>query len=235
MKRYGQHCPVARAAEVLTESWTLLIIRECLRGSEKLSDIAQGVPAMTATLLATRLRTLQEAGVVEATAGAPRDPVYRLTAAGRELAPIVDDLGRWGRRWLPRPRYRDYDPAVLLLDISSEIQPSLLPVRPVSVHIAFADGPTPRQWWLVLSRAHTRLARDRPDVPVALRIECTTGALTDAWLGHVSWLQAVREDSIRLVGDRDTARTVLGWITTSRFATVPRGHRAAPVDQTAAR
>ncbi|HVV23742.1 MAG TPA: helix-turn-helix domain-containing protein [Pseudonocardiaceae bacterium] len=223
MKRYGQHCPISRAAELLTEQWTLLVIRECLYGSERLSDIARGVPAMSTTLLSTRLRTLEEAGLVEREDDVPRDPAYRLTRAGRELAPIVEGLGRWGQRWLPRPRLRDYDPGVLVLDISREIDRSELPVRPIAVHIAFADGTPPRQWWLVLGRAHTRVARHRPDVDVALRIECTVAALTDVWLGHLSWLQAVREDAIRFVGERDTARTVLGWIRTSHFAMVRRG------------
>lgn len=223
MKRYGQHCPISRAAELLTEPWTLLVIRECLYGSEKQSDIARGVPGMSATLLSTRLRTLEEAGLVHRSVGMPRDPVYRLTQAGRELAPIVEGLGRWGQRWLPRPRLRDHDPELLVLDISREVDRSVLPVRPVVVHFVFAGGGAARQWWLVLSRARTRAVRHRPVAAVALRIECTTAALTDVWLGHLSWLQAVREGTIRFVGDRDTARTALGWIRTSHFATVPRG------------
>ncbi|HEX5406926.1 MAG TPA: helix-turn-helix domain-containing protein [Pseudonocardiaceae bacterium] len=226
MKHYGQHCPIARAAELLTEQWTLLVIRECLSGRAKRSDIARGVPAMSATLLASRLRTLEEAGLVHRSADTPRDPAYDLTQAGRELAPIVEGLGRWGQRWLPRPRLRDYDPGLLMLDISREVDPSTLPARPLAVHVAFADAPVPRQWWLVLSRTQIQVTRHRPDVKVALRIECTTAALTDVWLGHRGWLQAVREDGIRFVGDRDTAHAVLGWIRTSRFATVPRGQAA---------
>lgn len=232
MRRYGQHCPISRAAELLTEPWTLLVIRELLRGSQKHSDIALGVPAMSTTLLTTRLHTLEAAGLVVRSPGAQGDPTYHLTRSGRDLAPIVEGLGRWGRRWLPRPRLRDHDPGPLMLDISSEIDRSALPVRPLAVHLVFADG-SPRQWWLVLGRVRTGVVRHRPEVAVVLRIECTTAALTDVWLGHSSWLQAVREGVIRFVGARDTARAVLGWIGTSRFANVPI--ESEHVDSTPAR
>lgn len=222
MKSYGQHCPISRAAELLTEPWTLLVIRECLRGSEKHSDIARGVPAMSATLLATRLRTLEEAGVVVRVPGTPGDPAYRLTQAGWELAPVVDGLGRWGRRWLPRPRLRDHDPGLLLLDMSREMERSALPARPLAVHFTFADRRAARQWWLVCCRTHTTVVRQRPAIAVVLHIECTTAALTDVWLGHLSWLQAARDQVVRFVGDREAAHAVLGWIGTSRFATVSR-------------
>lgn len=222
MKRYAQHCPISRAVELLTEPWTLLVVREFLRGSEKVSDIGRGVPGMSATLLATRLRTLEEAGLVRS-AGAPRDAAYRLTQAGHELAPIVEGLGLWGQRWLPRPRLRDYDPGLLMLDISGEVDQSALPERPVAVQVVFTEGGFRRTWWLVLGRAQVSAVDHRPDLPVALRIECTTAGLTDVWLGHLTWLQAVRDGVIRFVGDRETAHQVLGWIGTSRFASVPRG------------
>ena len=222
MKRYAQHCPISRAVELLTEPWTLLVVRELLRGSEKVSDIGRGVPGMSATLLATRLRTLEGAGLIRSF-GAPGDAAYRLTQAGRELAPIVEGLGRWGQRWLPRPRLRDYDAGLLMLDISREVDQSALPERPVAVQVVFAEGGSRRTWWLVLARTQVSAVNHRPDLAAALRIECTTAALTEVWLGHLTWLQAVRDGVIRFVGDRETAHHVLGWIGTSRFATVPRG------------
>ena len=64
MKRYGPYCPVARAAKILAERWTLLVIRELLCGSDRFNVIARGVPRMSPTLLAARLRELQRAGLV---------------------------------------------------------------------------------------------------------------------------------------------------------------------------
>jgi DNA-binding HxlR family transcriptional regulator len=49
--RYAQHCPVARAAEVVTQPWTLLVLRELLCGNELRAGIAEGVPRMSESLL----------------------------------------------------------------------------------------------------------------------------------------------------------------------------------------
>ena len=66
---YGQFCTVARGAEVFGERWTPLVVRELLCGSTRFNDIRRGVPRMSATLLAQRLRKLEEIGVVERVPG----------------------------------------------------------------------------------------------------------------------------------------------------------------------
>ena len=63
MTAYRQHCPVATAAEVLGQSWTLLVVRELLHGSSRTSEIAQGVPGMSGALLARRLNQLAVARI----------------------------------------------------------------------------------------------------------------------------------------------------------------------------
>jgi DNA-binding HxlR family transcriptional regulator len=66
MPGYGQFCPIAQAAEVLTERWTPLVIREfALGGSRRFNDIQRGVPLMSSSLLTKRLRDLERAGIVE--------------------------------------------------------------------------------------------------------------------------------------------------------------------------
>ena len=59
---YGQFCPIAQAAEVLTERWTLLVVRELLMGSTRFNDLQRGVPRMSSSLLSKRLRELERAG-----------------------------------------------------------------------------------------------------------------------------------------------------------------------------
>ena len=65
MKGYGQFCPVAVASEIFAERWTPLILRELLAGETRFNAIRRGVPLMSRTLLARRLRELEDAGVVE--------------------------------------------------------------------------------------------------------------------------------------------------------------------------
>ncbi|WP_247985110.1 helix-turn-helix domain-containing protein [Bradyrhizobium sp. 186] len=65
MHRYGQYCPVARAAEILADRWTVLIVRELLADVNHFNELERGLPHMSRTLLAGRLRRLQQAGVLE--------------------------------------------------------------------------------------------------------------------------------------------------------------------------
>src|SRR5262249_13824173 len=68
MKGYGQFCPVAKAAEIVAERWTPLVLRELLCGSRRFSDLHRGVPLMSPTLLAGRLEQLEDAGIVRSVA-----------------------------------------------------------------------------------------------------------------------------------------------------------------------
>lgn len=221
MQRYQQHCPIARTTELLGEPWTLLILRELSHGRSRVADIAQGVPGMTQPLLVTRLKTLEKAGVVRRL---PRDKIgsrYQLTAAGRELRPALELLGRWGQRWLPAPRLGEIDTRVLMRDICGEIDPQRLPTRPVGIEVDIADG-EPRSWWLTLSGRGAVAAERDPGITIAVRVQCTVGALTRVWLGHCTWLEAVQERSIVITGEREAARSVVGWIGTSHYASVQR-------------
>jgi DNA-binding HxlR family transcriptional regulator len=94
MKRYGQFCPVAKAAELLTERWTLLILRELNMGSTRYNDIRRGVPLISPSVLAQRLRTLVQSGIVECARGEDgRSSAYKLTLAGAELEAIIRAVG----------------------------------------------------------------------------------------------------------------------------------------------
>src|SRR5680860_1208832 len=85
------------ASELLTERWTPLIVRELLCGSTRFNELRRGVPMMSPSLLAKRLKTLERVGVVERRK--TRSAVeYRLTEAGEELRPLILGMGEWGPR-----------------------------------------------------------------------------------------------------------------------------------------
>ena len=92
---YGQFCPVAQAAEVLTERWTLLVVRELLMGSTRFNDLQRGVPRMSSSLLSKRLRELERSGlIVRRPLPGQRGHSYELTAAGEALG-IPEGLIRY--------------------------------------------------------------------------------------------------------------------------------------------
>jgi hypothetical protein len=65
MITYHEYCPVARASEIFADRWTPLIVRELLAGSLQFNRIERGLPGISRSLLAARLRHLEDAGVVE--------------------------------------------------------------------------------------------------------------------------------------------------------------------------
>ena len=102
-RSYGQYCGVTTAVELVTERWALLIIRDLLVGPRRYTDLKQGLPRIPTNILSTRLKELQEGGVVRRIPLVRCGLVYELTNYGRELEPIVLALGRWGFRSMGEP------------------------------------------------------------------------------------------------------------------------------------
>jgi len=92
---YKQFCPVAVAAEILCNRWTIVLLRELCAGSTRFNDLRRGVPRMSPALLSTRLKELEAHGVLNRCLVQDRPELfeYRLTKAGAELAPVVEAIG----------------------------------------------------------------------------------------------------------------------------------------------
>jgi DNA-binding HxlR family transcriptional regulator len=104
-KRFDQYCPVAHALCLVGERWSLLVVRELLHGPKRYTDLVAGLPGIGTNILATRLRDLEEAGVVHKRKLPPpaASSVYELTEYGTELEEAVHALARWGARSLGPP------------------------------------------------------------------------------------------------------------------------------------
>jgi DNA-binding HxlR family transcriptional regulator len=99
MRTYGEYCAIAKSLDVVGDRWTLLIVRElALRGACRYTDIRNGLPGIASNLLADRLRELEHAGVVAREDAPPpiATALFRLTARGEQLQPVLDALLRWG-------------------------------------------------------------------------------------------------------------------------------------------
>ena len=103
-KEYQHFCPVARSLEVIGEKWSLLVVRDLLRGPLRFSDLQRYLGGITPKWLTQRLRDLEDAGIVEREQEAGRREVwYRLTEKGRALGPAVEALAVWGAEFAMRP------------------------------------------------------------------------------------------------------------------------------------
>lgn len=98
MKSYGQHCPIALTLDVIGDRWTMLIIRDLYFGRVRFNDLAAAMPGMSTKILAERLKSLEEHGLVERRTYNERPPraEYHLTDLGMSLEPVLNAIGEWG-------------------------------------------------------------------------------------------------------------------------------------------
>jgi len=220
MEGYGQFCPVSLAAEVFARRWTPLIVRELLVGNMRFNDLRRGMPTITPSVLSRRLDELEIAGIVERVDD-ETGPRYLLTAAGEELRPVVEELGRWGRRWLPTDyRDQDLDPRLLVWDIHRNFRLEEVPRRTV-IELHFPDAPADRRsYWLIVSPQGTDVCLTYPGGDIDLRLSSDVRTLTDVWMGNTTWASALRCGNLRLTGDREIRRALPHWLKLNAFAHV---------------
>jgi DNA-binding HxlR family transcriptional regulator len=227
--RYGQFCPVAKASEILAERWTPLVIRELICGSTTFNDLKRGVPLMSRTLLATRLRELEKAGVVE------RRPIdgrsgstYHLTAAGEELRPLVIGLGEWGQRWARAEVTKDdLDPTLLMWDMRRSIDLDRVPDQRTVVHFVFTDvgSKVPRRTWLVFDKPDVDVCYKDPGYDLDLIVTTPLTRLIEVWMGDESFGASVRDGTVVIEGPRQLASQFPTWLKLSAFAPIERMRR----------
>jgi DNA-binding HxlR family transcriptional regulator len=221
-KGYGQFCPIALAAEVLTERWTPLVIRELLCGSVRFNDLQRGVPRMSSSLLVQRLKALQFAGVVERRRGDGGGWEYQLTPAGHDLFPVVEKMGLWAQRWLRHDMVEaaNLDPDLLIWDIRRNVV-SKIPAGDRRLVTEFQLSGVPsnrRRYWLIFEQGHADLCYKPPGFEVDLIVQSSLRTLTEVWLGHVGIDEAVRAERLRLEGSRRDVAAFRSWFALSMFA-----------------
>jgi DNA-binding HxlR family transcriptional regulator len=222
MSGYGQFCPVAKAMELLDERWTMLVVREMLLGSCHFNDLRRGVPKMSPALLSKRLKTLVRAGVVARTDTDGRT-AYVLTDRGKELADVVDALGRWGVRWIGELGDADLDPHLLMWDIRRSIAVTAWP--PGRTTLAFrlsGVAPHSARWWLVVGDGEADVCDVDPGFEVTATVQADLRNLTRLWRGDIGWQRALLDGSVAISGPAEVRRAVPGWLGQSRLAAVPR-------------
>jgi DNA-binding HxlR family transcriptional regulator len=138
-RNYGQYCGVVSALELVGERWALLIVRDLLVGPRRYSDLKQGLPRIPTNILSTRLKELQQSGVVRRVPLA-HGLVYDLTEYGRGLEDVILALGRWGFQRMGEPGEGDIvTPASLTMSFRTAFTPDAArswPATVYEVHIA---------------------------------------------------------------------------------------------------
>jgi DNA-binding HxlR family transcriptional regulator len=230
MPGYGQFCPIAKAAEIVAERWTPLLLRELICGSTRFNDLRRGVPLMSSSLLSQRLKSLEEAGIVERRpAAAGRGFEYHLSEAGRELEPLIMLMGEWGARWVrSRLDPEDLDVALLMWDMHRTVRPERFPSRRVVVGFEFTDVPhSKRRWWLVSEGDQADLCMTDPGFEVDLLLVTDLRTMTAVWTGDLSVSSALASGALEADGPADLRRCLEAWLGLSAFAPI-ESRRATP-------
>ena len=218
---YGQFCPIAQAAEVLTERWTLLVVRELLMGSTRFNDLQRGVPRMSSSLLSKRLRELERAGViVRRPLEGERGHAYELTPAGQALGPLVVSLGTWSREHLKREiSAEEADPALLMWDVRRSLLLDRLPEDRVVTFFRYRDAEDDRRaWWLVAQPSGADLCFTDPGFSIDLQVDAEARAMAEVWLGKTDLGAAMRAKRIKVDGPEHLVRSMPDWLGLSSFA-----------------
>ena len=213
MMHYGQFCPIAKAAEIVAERWTPLVVHELLAGSTRFNDIRRGVPLMSPTLLSTRLKELERVGIVERRGNVERTREYHLTEAGRALAPLIHQLGEWGLRYAQDPLEEgDLDVTILVWNIRRRVDPGVFSERRVTVYFEFTGVPKNKShWWLVNDRGQVDLCPKDPGFPVDLYITTDIRTMIAIWFGTLAWDAGVRSGRVEVIGERQLRERLGSW------------------------
>lgn len=223
MVNYGQFCPVAKAAEIIGERWSLLVVRELLAGTTRFNDLQKALAKASPSILSKRLKELEQAGIIERTVKEDEyHPQYHLTRAGRELDSLIEQLGTWATRWAPSRLSRaDLQEYFLMLDISRRVDRSALPAA-VTIGFSFEHRNINPKWWLVLRNDNIDICDKDPGYDVDLLITASLRNLTDLWLGNLPITTARRQAKIRFIGDATLRKNPETWLGLSAFAKVRR-------------
>ena len=200
-KSYEQYCTIATALDLVGDRWSLLVLRELSFGEQRFTDLKAALPGIATNLLSDRLRSLQEHGMVEQVELPPPAArnVYRLTAAGTRIRPVLRAIAQFGLPYLApagegevRPRMAVYGGAGALFD----------PVAAIGVDLRVRFLLDDEEHWLEvrdgrLRRADTSL---EPDLTItgspAALVELSRGASLDSLA-----------DRLQVVGSKAAQRT----------------------------
>jgi len=221
---YGLFCPTSKASEVLNPRWTIQILGELWDGSTRFNEIRRGLPGISPTLLAKRLKEMQENGLVERVADPASGAIdYIRTKKAAELDPILQGLARWAQRHITAEfALEDRDADVLMWTVHRRINQAALPKRRIVMRFNFTDATSPAStyWLMIKPDAPVELCVSDPGFEVDLFIETSVQVFTGIYLGRRSAAREIAEDRLFMSGEARLERTFERWLRISTYADV---------------
>jgi len=225
MSKYGQFCPVAKALEILGERWTLLIVQSMLEGTTHFNDLERCLPRISRAILATRLRQLQKAGVIEKRFTGRQTTEYQLTQAGHQLLDVVTSLRVWGETWaFSEPTPEELDPILLMWWMRKRVDVAQLPEHRVVVQFDF-HGAEKMTFWLILTTADVSLCLTDPGYEINVLVTADLATFFKLCVERISYLEAINDYDVTVDGIPIMIRAFPHWFRWSVSAPVERSAR----------
>jgi DNA-binding HxlR family transcriptional regulator len=212
----GDYCSFTKAVEYLGDRWSLVIIRELLlHGTQGFNNLADGMPGISRSVLAARLRKLEDLEVIGRDLSSGKGvPGYVLTHAGRQLEPVLRSLWGWSERFVPEdPAMVERDPGIVLMWLSRRVDRASLPERQVVIDLNIAGSRAARSWLVLEQGVGPSLCLEDPCLAGDryVFVEADVQALYPIARGLRDWSPAVADGSVRLFGEPTLIGALPGW------------------------
>lgn len=221
--KYGQFCPIAKAAEVLGDKWSLLIVRELLMGANRFNVLQRGLGCISPTILTKRLNEMSDAGIViKKKIQGQKGYEYFLTECGKELFPVIEQFRTWGMRWarggMPES---DLDPDLFMLYMERSIVHEKMIGNETIVRFRFTDISELNNWWLIVKSGTVDACISDPGKDIDVYITTDLRTMIELWMGEKSYKKAMASGELTVVGPKELTRNMSSWINNSIFEGIP--------------
>jgi DNA-binding HxlR family transcriptional regulator len=206
-KVYGQYCGLAKALDLVGERWTLLIIRDLAFGPRRFSDLVEGLPGVSTSVLNERLNRLEDGRlIIRRTLPPPAaSKVYELTKDGHDLARAIVPLAAWGVRILAanrRKRTEAFRPAWGLLFLRETFDAS----SARDVHDVYEFHIDDSVISVIVDDGEMQVIEGQSGRPVDVEIHVDATTFIDVGVGRLHGRDAIRQGKLRLVGSEAALR-----------------------------
>jgi DNA-binding HxlR family transcriptional regulator len=116
-------CPIEAAFRIIGKRWTVLIIREILRGNRQFNRFMENIQGISPKVLTERLRELEQLGIIRRriVSEYPLRVEYSLTDMGKGFEPVLLSAASFSMMYMPRTVFKDGKPRALEQLLSGQL------------------------------------------------------------------------------------------------------------------
>ena len=224
MAEVESHCPATKAADILGDKWTLLILRALILGARRYSDFVAAMPRISPSVLSSRLKSMVENGLILKRGEAGQQASYRLTPSGREAQQMIVLLSDWGLKWAKRNTRIDMiDVGATMWDFHRTLVTEELPDGENVFAFTMTDLDKHNRWWIIASQKSVDLCDSDPGKPVDLYIHAPFESLIDVWRGECDLKGLLNDEVIVLAGEPSLESSAEDWFPMSPVVRAAKG------------